>query len=334
MTACPRGDLRDVYFGLLGPDARSVSYRGSNGALVTEPTVGADGAYLIVLPDAGGIGGESGGPTLGAGTTTPIRLVRYSHGACNLAAQAASELRNTAAWRRALYARFPALAKAIKNAGAGLHGGVIGLSRPISEHNRKIILAIVKSPAYHSFVRRHRNLIPARLLPPTCPAVGYVAPKTRLVTSSEVATPISARVESAHHYCVNATEIARPCNTVIPPGYHRTRPSGHDYLLLVVTWRARVPVTSQAAHYEVYHGNAGAGIKSCGGGTSFGPVETDLHAGQEVVFTDWLPRACPGALTGRVDYVQDTGPAGSIPVPAQPGEGPDIPVGTFHVNVP
>jgi hypothetical protein len=48
---CPKGDLRNLYFGLLGPDATSVTHLTAGGRLATTPTSGADGAYLIVLPD-------------------------------------------------------------------------------------------------------------------------------------------------------------------------------------------------------------------------------------------------------------------------------------------
>ena len=45
---CPKQDLRVLAYGLLGPDAVSISYRNAAGRLVTEPTSGEDGAYLIV----------------------------------------------------------------------------------------------------------------------------------------------------------------------------------------------------------------------------------------------------------------------------------------------
>lgn len=48
MPVCPSGDLRFVQYGLLGPDATSVTYRIS-GAARTERT-GPDGAYLVVGP--------------------------------------------------------------------------------------------------------------------------------------------------------------------------------------------------------------------------------------------------------------------------------------------
>lgn len=44
---CPQADERNVYYGLLGPDAKSVTYV-LDGFAHTQPTVGAEGAYLIV----------------------------------------------------------------------------------------------------------------------------------------------------------------------------------------------------------------------------------------------------------------------------------------------
>jgi hypothetical protein len=48
--SCPPSDLRDVYFGLLGPDAASVTHATPAGGTATTPTAGRDGAYLVVLP--------------------------------------------------------------------------------------------------------------------------------------------------------------------------------------------------------------------------------------------------------------------------------------------
>jgi hypothetical protein len=46
---CPPTELRDVYFGLLGPDAVGIA-RTAMGGGGTIPTAGPEGAYLIVLP--------------------------------------------------------------------------------------------------------------------------------------------------------------------------------------------------------------------------------------------------------------------------------------------
>lgn len=60
---CPRSAMRNLYYGLLGPDAVSVTYRSPAGGTRTIST-GPDGAFLIVLPHRHGptgqvIGGES-----------------------------------------------------------------------------------------------------------------------------------------------------------------------------------------------------------------------------------------------------------------------------------
>lgn len=49
---CPQADMREIYFGLLGPDARSITYRGPGAGLQTIATSGLQGAYLLVLPQA------------------------------------------------------------------------------------------------------------------------------------------------------------------------------------------------------------------------------------------------------------------------------------------
>jgi hypothetical protein len=51
---CAAAALRDVYFGLLGPDATSITYVGAGGRQIVERTRGRDGAYLVVRPLASG----------------------------------------------------------------------------------------------------------------------------------------------------------------------------------------------------------------------------------------------------------------------------------------
>jgi hypothetical protein len=49
VRVCPNSSLRTVIFGLLGPDAVSITYS-LDGHTRTQPTVGPYGAYLMVLP--------------------------------------------------------------------------------------------------------------------------------------------------------------------------------------------------------------------------------------------------------------------------------------------
>jgi hypothetical protein len=83
---CPRADLRNLSYGLLGPDADQITYVGASGRLFSEPANPSDGAYLIVGPAAqrpcvllahGGRAcssgqGETESPSLEAGVITSV----------------------------------------------------------------------------------------------------------------------------------------------------------------------------------------------------------------------------------------------------------------------
>jgi hypothetical protein len=82
---CPPADLRDVFYGLLGPDAVSVTREAQNGRFVTTPT-GPDGAYLFVLRNQSSA--NAGGFTYDAGLFPgAVRAVTYRDGhTCRLPA--------------------------------------------------------------------------------------------------------------------------------------------------------------------------------------------------------------------------------------------------------
>lgn len=48
-TASPQSGMRMIFAGLLGPQAKSITYRTPSGQTLTQPTVGRFGAYLIVF---------------------------------------------------------------------------------------------------------------------------------------------------------------------------------------------------------------------------------------------------------------------------------------------
>jgi hypothetical protein len=81
--ACPRQDLRDVYYGLLGREATSVTYEGDDGKLHTARTLPPYGAYLIVRRSASIGRGTSRGPSIGSGPNPaggPIRKITFRNG--------------------------------------------------------------------------------------------------------------------------------------------------------------------------------------------------------------------------------------------------------------
>ncbi len=86
-AVCPAADMREVYFGLLGPDAESIRYLLPDGAQRSLRVMKGSGAYLIVLPLTAGAGnpmasGDSGGPNVAAGEITQVRY-RDGH-VCNV----------------------------------------------------------------------------------------------------------------------------------------------------------------------------------------------------------------------------------------------------------
>jgi hypothetical protein len=113
LPKCPRADLRDVAYGVLGPQAVSIAYTIDHRTVTTR--TGPDGAYIVVLPGSSEIcttdahGGR--GCTLGAGETTTstlqsgvITAVTYRDGhVCPLSASSANE----AACPNLGYAKYP-----------------------------------------------------------------------------------------------------------------------------------------------------------------------------------------------------------------------------------
>jgi hypothetical protein len=85
--ACPLRDERDVYYGVLGPDAKSITYI-LDGKQYTKATVGSPGAYLIVTdaPSAHQpLGGAGGGTGDDVPVFSPITSIQYRGGTtCHL----------------------------------------------------------------------------------------------------------------------------------------------------------------------------------------------------------------------------------------------------------
>jgi hypothetical protein len=91
---CPAADERALFYGALGPQARSITYTLA-GHSFTTPTVGPDGAYLIVTraqanadPNVGGPDSPNGSSILPqGGLQQPIRTVEYRDGyVCDITA--------------------------------------------------------------------------------------------------------------------------------------------------------------------------------------------------------------------------------------------------------
>jgi hypothetical protein len=76
---CPPESLRTIYFGLLGPQGKAVTYIGASGKVVRQPVIDPEGAYLVVLrtnPKRTNVGYFSPGVTPASG----LRSVEYRDG--------------------------------------------------------------------------------------------------------------------------------------------------------------------------------------------------------------------------------------------------------------
>jgi hypothetical protein len=79
VTPCPAADARLAYFGLLGPAAKAITYRGADGAVATQEVAGPEGAYLVVLkPDAARAAGN--GFSMSRTPGSALLSVRYRDG--------------------------------------------------------------------------------------------------------------------------------------------------------------------------------------------------------------------------------------------------------------
>lgn len=341
--ACLTRDRRNVYYGLLGPDATDVTYLAADGEERTIATAGPDGAYLVVLPhvaspcmrgpaecsghDAGAAiarssSGETGGPTLNA--LGAVRAVRYRDGSsCRLPTGAevrASFRAKEAAFRARLRQRYPAVYRKLREAEAGRAGA-------------------------HFSVRERGDLESIRQRPVPrspefpCPAVGYAPLPSVHFTHAELATAIKARLVPSRFYCERTGHGETvPCGPVAPPGYREIPmiPGRHE-LLAVISLKTRIAISNFDRHYEINIANPSSnGRRECPGAGSggFGPSNADYRVGQEVRFDQFVNVRCPGVYRVQIGLVSTDGPAGDQPVPGLPGQGPEVPVGQTELTIP
>jgi hypothetical protein len=245
---CPTGRLRDVYFGLLGPDARQITYRDASGNLRTEDPAGPEGAYLIVLPYTSGLQGNASIGVAPAGG--PLVSVSYRNGR---------------------------------------------VCRPTVTH--------------------------------ACQPAGFHAPQPARVQASQVRSPISVRVVHARSYCSSRrTSTVIACDGPVPHGFSRIT-HGAPFVLINLSFTARVAVTSSHSYYETDFNYSRS--PSCTVGAMTGPTDADIHAGQRIHTQDLHLLTCPGPVHGIVKYVQ------ASPLAVGPASSPNLSsltVGRFTID--
>lgn len=249
-SACPAGDLRFIQWGLLGPDAESISYR-YNGHVISEKTAGPDGAYLVVGPATGSFCAQ---------------LPKY--GMC------------------------------------GSNG-----------YSDVVLGGMISSVRYRNGTTCTQRS--GFVLAQQCPRMGYVPPRSAPATG--IASPVSARVIKARHYCfkrnsyfVNsmpapATDLTYiPCDGTVPATEIRD-PENQQGTDIVFSFTARKPTSATSAYgYEINY--SGRGQTNCAGGG--GMIEGRVHVGERLTRASWNGIGCTGSFDGTVYYYPNLGPQG------------------------
>lgn len=307
---CPPSDLRNIYYGLLGPDAVSVTFPSASGQPVTEKTAGTEGAYLVLGPPTGAMcdpgagcsNGDSAGPGLAPGFITSVTY-RNGH-ICPIGKLGALHARAIARYLATLDKRFPILVQLRRERGH------------LTRQTIAAVLAVRRTRAYQTIVAAHRRLFRE----PTCPLLGYVAPRAPRVTAAQVAAPVSVHLgKITQEFCGRG---------------QRRRPCGGPVVAVLVTFKARVAVININSHYEISMRFAPSGTcpQPAAAGQS-GSTNGDLRAGQ-IVHERETVTACRGAVHGEVVYAANSGPSNNSTVPGLPGQGAGVLVGSFSFNTP
>lgn len=182
--SCGVRELRDIAFGMLGPEAVSVTYS-LHGRSVTEPT-GPGGAYIAVLPGTSRLCFGGGGCGIGGGETTTgtlhaglITSVRYRDGSvCRLATQGRLSSRSAAPTQSA--PNTGTVPGVVTGAYAGTPSGAVASS---------------------------------------CPALGYTPIRFHEPhpTAGQVTAPMTVKILTAKHYCYKPLAVGSfltPATTV------------------------------------------------------------------------------------------------------------------------
>ena len=282
---CPGGTNRIVFYGLLGPDAVSVTYRKPGGGLATERTVAGVGAYLLVFPynaatcaeydrtanSAVNCDGES---LDGATPVVPgaVTKVTYTEGRrCSLTQPAGLE----AAFRSFRRAAVAKLGR--PRVGSSTSGRPAISARWLAEYRR--LLGGFLAREHLTPARFRRELRPV----PQCPPVGWVPFKVPKVTAVEVASPVHVREFPIGVYgCPNKLRLPDACDGI-------TQEPSRE---LPVEWsfKARLPVTHDHSWYE-WSLQYPSGCAT--GGESFA-TSSNIHAGQILRYSTFLGTRCRG----------------------------------------
>lgn len=291
---CPPHAMRIIFAGLLGPDARSITYKTPDGQTRTEPTAGGVGAYLVVFretasdcmdftqslfdPGLGCRSGESTGATPDLQGPSAVTGVTYTDR--KICSDQVSAIFATA------YRKFERDIRRL----AG----------------KRARLAFERFLAAHHANRRDW----VQLVQPECPPVGWVTPKLPKLTSANVASPIKVTLIDAKRFCVPKSnpgfQGAIGCDRRVPKGdkfLYGTMPI-RKTILVTISFVARQPVTTDSSWYQGALKNPG---NNGGGGLG---TNQNIRVGQRITLSTFLGSNRKGTYQGIMTFVQNSGQNG------------------------
>jgi hypothetical protein len=289
---------RLLYVGLLGPDATTITYEAPTGTLASTKANGSDGAYLFVFArnnktcklyadnpnrfvESPQCSGVSGGEAIGS----PIRSVTYRDG--------------QRCW--------PGLSPTVRRR----------LDRFVKHENAKLHIAKrsrLNSSQSIQFRRDENRFLATQHLSlatfrdesfDRCPAIGYVPPHEKHLTTAMVEAPIHIQVEAKSKWGI-------PVH---------------------ISFTARQPVASSSSWYEGLLRGPCEGFSV--GQIGFG----NIHVGQTVhdnqILSPGQRPSCKGVYHGIISYMQNSGPIGAVGEGTQemPGKDGSIIVARFSFTV-
>jgi hypothetical protein len=307
---CPASSMRIVIAGLLGPDAKSITYVTPSGQTETEQTSGGVGAYLIVfretkqncadftttlISESRGCQSEGTGGDADLQGPTAVTSVTYNDGKTCSAQPSPSFA--------AAYRQFSAELRKEKNDTA-------------KEAQARFATFL----AAHHLTRR--SWFDAVI--PRCAPIGWVTPK-QTVTAADITSPLTVSVSEGRRFCskgpwsaLSVQDNTVTCDHRIPHSYtpyweSSLGPNGPLFALIRVSFTAREPVTTSNSFYEWNIQEPG----NNGGGSN--RTQANVRRGETVTSTmsEAIPgtgraggNAVRGVYHGTISFIPNVGQAG------------------------
>lgn len=321
---CPRNAMRMIFVGLLGPEARSITYKTPSGTTRTQRTAGGVGAYLIVFRETA------------ADCHDFTRSLISSSTGCDPDSRmgATPYLQGPSAVTSVTYADGKTCSDQVP---AGVAAAYRQYRREIRKLTKSKLTDKQARAAWKRFLAQHpadrRDWL--ELVHPECQPVGWVAAKLHTLSSADVASPIKLTLIEAKRFCVPNSQVgfdgAIACDRHVPKGdrwLYGSLPARRT-ILVTVSFRAREPVKTDQSSYS-------GAIKNPGnnGGTGLG-TDQNIRAGQRVTLSTFVGTNLKGTYHGIVTFAQNSGqtwPGGGGALPLLGRHGIRVPKGTLIVG--